>query len=171
MALSQVNSLFAFRLYRQLVSLPEYQSDNVFFSPLSLSVALAAVSVGARGDTYEALYDGLGFNSTNLSEEEVDQGFQDILQNLNKEEKVDLRAGSALFVSNSFTPKTDFLDGMKTYFLSACFTTDFTNRAEAAKSINDYVKKETKGKITNFVDQLDPSTLMYLVSFIYFRGN
>ena len=164
------NSMFAFRLYKQLVSQAEYQNENVFFSPLSLSVALAALTLGARGETNEELFDGLGFNLSHVTEQGVHEGFRDILQNLNQQEEIDLRAGSALFVSDAFKPNADFLERMNTFYLSDGFTTNFKKTTEAAKIINDYVKTKTNGKISNLVDQLDPGTVMYLVSYIYFKG-
>lgn len=170
MELVRPNGMFAFSLYKQIVSQAKYQDENVFFSPLSLSVALAALTLGAGGETYEALLDGLAFNKSDITEEGVHEGFHDILQNINKQQGIDLKSGSALFVSDAFKPKTAFLEDMKTFYLSDGFTTDFTKNAEAAKMINDYVKNGTNGKISNLVDQLDPATVMYLVSYVYFKG-
>ncbi|XP_062398708.1 serine protease inhibitor A3N-like [Sardina pilchardus] len=170
MELARPNSMFAFSLYKQIVSQPEYQDSNVFFSPVSLSVALAALTLGARGETYDALFNGLALNNSDITEEGVHEGFRDILQNLNEQKGIDLNAGSALFVSDAFKPKASFLEDLKTFYLSEGFTTDFTKNTEAAKMINDYVKTKTNGKISNLVDQLDPATVMYLVSYIYFKG-
>lgn len=135
-----------------------------------MSVALAALTLGARGETYDALFDGLALNDSDITEEGVHEGFRDILQNLNEQKEIDLKAGSALFMSDAFKPKDEFLDDLKTFYLSDGFKTDFTKTGEAAKVINDYVSNKTNGKISNLVDQVDPATVMYLVSYIYFKG-
>ncbi|KAJ8380697.1 hypothetical protein SKAU_G00014750 [Synaphobranchus kaupii] len=69
------NLNFAFHLHKHISALPDSQSKNVFFSPLSVSVALAALSLGARGKTHQQLFEGLGFNGTDITAEEVNQAF------------------------------------------------------------------------------------------------
>uniref|UniRef100_A0A672YAW6 Thyroxine-binding globulin n=1 Tax=Sphaeramia orbicularis TaxID=375764 RepID=A0A672YAW6_9TELE len=60
------NKDFALRLYTNLANHADSQGKNIFFSPVSVSVALAALSVGARGETHEQLFTGLGFNMLHL---------------------------------------------------------------------------------------------------------
>ena len=56
---------FAFTLYKHLVA--SAPGKNVFISPVSISTALAMLSLGARGYTREQLLQGLGFNLTDSS--------------------------------------------------------------------------------------------------------
>ncbi|XP_036383063.1 alpha-1-antitrypsin-like protein CM55-SI [Megalops cyprinoides] len=164
------NMDFAFRLYEHISAQNNSQSKNVFFSPLSVSVALAALSLGARGQTNQQLFEGLGFNGTDLTEEEVNEAFQHIFQDLNKKTGVDLSLGSALFADDNFKPRTEFLESMKRYYQAEGFSTDFLKAEEAKEQINKYVEEKTKGKIAKLVDELDPETVMFLVSYIYFKG-
>uniref|UniRef100_A0A4W5LBC2 Thyroxine-binding globulin n=1 Tax=Hucho hucho TaxID=62062 RepID=A0A4W5LBC2_9TELE len=150
---------FAYSLYNQLVAQPDNQGKNVFFSPLSVSLALAALSVGAKGQTHQQLFTGLGFNSSLLTQEQVDQAFQTILTQLNQKVGVNLTVGSALFLQNTFTPRPEFLEDLKSFYLSEGVTVDFTNTAKAIDTINTYLVKD-----------LDPTTVMYLLSYIYFKG-
>lgn len=166
----QGNLEFACSLYNQLVAQPDNQGKNVFFSPLSVSLVLAALSVGAKGQTHQQLFTGLGFNSSLLTQEQVDQAFQTILTQLNQKNGVDLSIGSALFLHNTFKPHPEFLKDMKRFYLSEGFTVDFTNTAVAIETINKYVGEKTRGKIDKLVKDLDPTTVMYLLSYIYFKG-
>ncbi|XP_029573488.1 alpha-1-antitrypsin [Salmo trutta] len=166
----QGNLEFACSLYNQLVAQPDNQGKNVFFSPLSVSLVLAALSVGAKGQTHQQLFTGLGFNSSLLTQEQVDQAFQTILTQLNQKIGVNLTVGSALFLQNTFTPRPEFLEDLKRFYLSEGVTVDFTNTAKAIDTINTYVGDKTKGKIDKLVKDLDPTTVMYLLSFIYFKG-
>ncbi|XP_071012245.1 alpha-1-antitrypsin-like [Oncorhynchus clarkii lewisi] len=166
----QGNLEFAYSLYNQLVAQPDNQGKNVFFSPLSVSLALAALSVGAKGQTHQQLFTVLGFNSSLLTQEQVDQAFQTILTQLNQKIGVNLTVGSALFMQNTFTPHPEFLEDLKRFYLSEGVTVDFTNTAKAIDTINTYVGDKTKGKIDKLVKDLDPTTVMYLLSYIYFKG-
>lgn len=166
----QGNLEFACSLYNQLVAQPDNQGKNVFFSPLSVSLVLAALSVGAKGQTHQQLFTGLGFNSSLLTQEQVDQAFQTILTQLNQKIGVNLTVGSALFLQNTFTPRPEFLEDLKRFYLSEGVTVDFTNTAKAIDTINTYVGDKTKGKIDKLVKDLDPTTVMYLLSYIYFKG-
>ncbi|KAJ8401546.1 hypothetical protein AAFF_G00378630 [Aldrovandia affinis] len=161
---------FAFRLYKHISALPDSQSKNIFFSPLSVSMALAALSLGARGQTHQQLFEGLGFNRTDITADEVSQAFQHVLQDLNKKTAADLSLGNALFIEETFKPRPEFLESMKLYFQSEGFSTNFSKTEEAKEQINKYVEEKTKGKITNLVEKLDPQTVMYLISYIYFKG-
>ncbi|XP_055775001.1 alpha-1-antitrypsin-like [Salvelinus fontinalis] len=166
----QGNLEFACSLYNQLVAQPDNQGKNVFFSPLSVSLALTALSVGAKGQTHQQLFTGLGFNSSLLTQEQVDQAFQTILTELNQKIGVNLTVGSALFMQNTFTPRPEFLEDLKRFYPSEGVTVDFTNTAKAIDTINTYVEDKTKGKIDKLVKDLDPTTVMYLLSYIYFKG-
>ncbi|XP_061116598.1 hibernation-specific plasma protein HP-55-like [Conger conger] len=166
----QENLDFAFRLYKHISAQTDYQSKNVFFSPLSVSVALAALSVGARGKTHQQLFEGLGFNSTEITTEEVNQAFQHIHHNLNEKTDVDLSLGNALFIGQEFKPRPEFLESMKRYYESEGFSTDFSKPEEAKEQINKYVNEKTKGKISELVQDVDPLTVMYIINYIYFKG-
>ncbi|MCJ8747015.1 hypothetical protein PDJAM_G00148560 [Pangasius djambal] len=167
-ALNEVNSDFAFRLYKSIVS--GAQSQNVFFSPLSVSMALAAVSLGAGGETHQQLLSGLGFNSSVFTSEEMHQAFLDLLLNLNQRTGVDLNVGTAVYVNDTFKPHPEFLEKLKNFYLSDGFSVDFTKTEETSNQINKYVSEKTHGKISKFIENLDSNTIMYLLSYIYFKG-
>lgn len=171
-SLSQVTSAnkeFAFRLFRKLAAHADSEGKNIFFSPVSVSVALAALSVGARGDTHHQLFSGLGFNSSLLTQTDVDQAFQMVLRADSPQE--DTSQGTAVFVDNRFKPQPEFLETLKQSYLADGFNVDFTQTKDSADTINKYVGEKTNGKIDKLVENMDPSTVMYLVSYIYYKGN
>lgn len=165
---SSANKDFAYRLYKQLAT--HSQGKNVFFSPASVTLALAALSVGARGETHWELFRGLGYNSTLLTQAQVDQAFHTLLARHNNTSAEDVSEGTAVFVHNDFKPQQEFLEVMKQSYLADGFNVDFTKTTESADTINKYVADKTNGKIDKLVESLDPSTLMYLVSYIYYKG-
>ena len=61
-SLASSNTDFAFSLYKQLAL--KDPNKNVIFSPLSVSIALAFLSLGAHGPTVTEILEGLKFNLT-----------------------------------------------------------------------------------------------------------
>ncbi|KAK7933876.1 hypothetical protein WMY93_004772 [Mugilogobius chulae] len=161
------NKEFSFRLFSALASQPDNQDKNIFLSPASVSVALGALSVGARGDTHKQLFTELGFNSSLLNQDQVNQAFGQIL---GKNGSEDLTQGTAVFVDNKFKPTPEFLDTLKQSYFTDGFTVDFTKTTDSADTINKYVSDKTSGKIDKMVEDLDEGTVMYLLSYIYFKG-
>ncbi|KAF1377056.1 hypothetical protein PFLUV_G00217930 [Perca fluviatilis] len=166
---NEANKEFSFRLYRQLAAHADSQGQNIFFSPASVSTALAMLSVGAQGETHRQLFSGLGFNSSILTQTDVDQSFQMFLQRANNTSQ-DASEGTAVFVDNRFKPKPEFLQTLKQSYLADGFNVDFTKATESADTINKYVEEKTNGKIDKLVENLDPDTVMYLISYIYYKG-
>ncbi|XP_054467072.1 serpin A3-5-like [Anoplopoma fimbria] len=164
------NKAFAYRLYMKLAAHADSQGKNIFFSPVSVSVALAALSVGARGETHRQLFSGLGFNNSLLTQTDVDQTFQMLLQRTNNTSQEDTNEGTAVFMDNRFKAQPEFLETLKQSYLADGFNVDFTQTKDSADTINKYVEEKTNGKIDKLVESLDPNTVMYLLSYIYYKG-
>ncbi|XP_054423053.1 alpha-1-antichymotrypsin [Pteronotus mesoamericanus] len=167
--LASSNTDFAFSLYKQLAL--KNPQKNVVFSPMSISMALAFVSLGARGTTLTEILGGLKFNLTEISETEIHQGFQHLLHALNQSKSLmQLSVGNAMFVDGKLTLLDKFRDDAKALYASEAFSTNFRASATAKKLINDYVKEKTQGKILDLIQSLDPSTVMVLVNYIFFKA-
>ncbi|KAM3610979.1 uncharacterized protein V6R79_011742 [Siganus canaliculatus] len=162
------NKDFAFSLYRKLAAHADAQDKNVFYSPASVSVALAALSVGARGETHRQLFSGLGFNNTLLTQADVDQAFHTLLERSNSNQ--DTNEGTAVFVDDHFKPRPEFLETLKQSYFTDGFSLDFAKSTESTAAINKYVNDKTNGKIKKLVDGVNGNTVMYLISYIYFKG-
>merc|ERR1712168_124566 len=164
------NKGFAFNLYRQLAAQTDSQGKNIFFSPSSISLALAALSVGSRGQTHQQLFSGLGFNTSVLTQADVNQAFHGLLTAASKTSSEDISSGTAVFVDNKFKPEAEFLQTLSQSYMAEGFNVDFTKPTESAATINKYVGDKTHGKIDQLVENLDPATIMYLISYIYYKG-
>ena len=167
--LASSNTDFAFSLYKQLAL--KNPSKNVIFSPLSISMALAFLSLGARGSTLTEILEGLKFNLTETPETEIHRGLQHLLQMLNRpSNELQLSVGNAMFVQEQLKLLDKFREDALALYTSEAFSTNFKD-PEAAKSlINDYVKNKTQGKIVDLFMDLDPLTKVILVNYIYFKG-
>ncbi|NP_001099059.2 serpin peptidase inhibitor, clade A (alpha-1 antiproteinase, antitrypsin), member 7 precursor [Danio rerio] len=168
-SLINMNNDFAFHLYKRLIESPDYQSKNIFFSPFSVSMALSELSLGAGGDTKQQLLSGIGYNSAIFSTEEMHQLFHSLLEEIGNRTEVDIDVGTALYASDRFKPHSKFLEDMKEFYHSDGFTVDFSVK-ETVDQINKYVEEKTHGKISQAVDNLEKDTLMFLLTYIYFKG-
>ncbi|XP_024423998.2 alpha-1-antichymotrypsin [Desmodus rotundus] len=163
------NTDFAFSLYRQLAL--KNPNKNVVFSPMSISMALAFLSLGARDTTLTEILRGLKFNLTETSETEIHQGFQHLLRALSQPSNLlQLSVGNAMFVHEKLELLGKFRDDAKALYASEAFSTNFQDSAAAKKLINDYVEEKTQGKIVDLVKSLDTRTVMILVNYIFFKA-
>ena len=168
-ALSKPNADFAFALYKKLSALPEFQSKNIFFSPLSISMALSMLALGVKGDTFSELYQALGY--AEMTPETVNVAYEHIFHMLGHEkENMQLDVSSAVALRSGASVVDKFLGDAKHYFESELFTVDFTKRDVAIEEINKYIAQQTNNTITDMVKEVDSDTLMILINCIYFRG-
>ena len=162
------NTGFAIRLLRELQK--EQPGDNIFISPLSVSVALAMTYNGANGTTREAMRSTLGLDG--MSDEEINAGFQQLIESLLSADKdVSLNIGDSIWVRSGFATAVDpvFTDALRKYYASEVFTKPFD--ASTVDEVNSWVSEETKGKISKLLDSIEPDNVMFLINAIYFKGD
>jgi serpin B len=147
---------------------------NMFFSPYSVSTALAMTYGGARGNTEKEMAKTLRFS---LDQENLHSAFAHVEARLNKLQK----AGSIkLSVANSLWPQQDyeFLDEyislVKKHYGVSITALDYKRAREAArKMINKWVEDKTQNKIKDLIQPgiLTALARLVLVNAIYFKGN
>ncbi|KAF6132828.1 serpin family A member 6 [Phyllostomus discolor] len=155
---------FAFDLYKHLVA--SAPGENIFISPVSISMSLAMLSLGARGPTRAQLLRGLGFNLTEMPEAQIHHNFQ-YLHHLLKE--LDATLGNALFLNQSLDLLESFSADAKLYYELDTLAID-QDWATASKQINEYIKNKTQEKTVNLFSALDSPAVLILVNYIFFKG-
>lgn len=164
------NRLFAADLYGKLRS----SKGNVFFSPYSISTALAMVYGGARGETATQMAQTLGFS---LPGDQLHPAFASLGDHLNAVQKaghVQLAVANSLWPQSGFGFLPDYLDLCKKYYGTAIQSVDYVGQTEAArKQINDWVEDKTRKKIVELLQpgMIDAATRLVLVDAIYFKGD
>lgn len=169
LGLASSNTDFALSLYKQLAS--KTPNENVIFSPLSVSIALAFLSLGAQGSTLTEILEGLKFNLTETPDAEIHRGFQHLLRTLRQpSNELQLSVGNAMFVSEQLKLLEKFTADARALYAAEAFSTNFQDSAAAERLINDYVKNRSRGKIVDLVKDLDLNTAMVLVNYIFLKG-
>ncbi|NWT69995.1 A1AT protein, partial [Prunella himalayana] len=163
------NTDFAFQFYRQATT--QEPDKNIFFSPVSISAALALLALGSQGRSQAQLLEGLAFNLTTIQKEEIHDGFRQLLRWLSRPgSQVQLSMGNTLFMDKHLKPMKTFLKDIKKLYRGKVVSSSFQNPTKAKKEINDYVKNKTRGNINQILEDLDPNTLMVIVNYIYFKA-
>ncbi|XP_055448738.1 corticosteroid-binding globulin-like [Psammomys obesus] len=167
--LAPINTDFAFNLYNRLVNLNP--NKNILVSPVSISMALAMLSLGPGDQTGTRLLQGLGFNFTEASEAEIHQDFQHLSRLLSQSDmSSSMSLGNIMFFDQNLKLEDSFLAAIKHYYGSEAFAIDFKNWTQASQQINTYVERKTQGKIMQvFSDPSDLAPFM-LLNYIFFKG-
>ncbi|XP_032318288.1 serpin B9 isoform X3 [Camelus dromedarius] len=167
-ALSEAIGTFALRLLKILCQ--DDPSHNVFYSPVSISSALAMVFLGAEGDTAAQVAQLLSLNP----EKDIHQGFQSLLAALNKPgTQYVLRTANGLFGEETCEFLSTFQESCLRFYRAELEKLSFASAAEPSrKQINAWVSKKTEGKIPELLpfNSIDEQTRLVLVNAIYFKG-
>jgi serpin B len=168
------NDIFAFNAYQTLKD-----DNNLFFSPYSISLALAMTYAGARGDTEQQMADTLHFN---LPQERLHPTFNSLDLELSRrgqgakgkdEEGFRLNIVNAIWGQEGFTFLQDFLDILAQNYGAGIRLLDFKNAPEESRiAINNWVSDQTEGRIKNLIPQgaIDAMTRLVLTNAIYFNA-
>jgi serpin B len=178
------NNKFALELFEKLQS----AKGNLFFSPYSISTALAMVYAGASNETESQMAGVLHFpvsenRRTDSSSKPLPDrqqfalAFGKIIQDLNNRGQkgaYTLTVANALWGQKDYGFLEKFLELIETSYDGRLNEVDFVSAAETARrTINAWVEKKTNGKIKNLISQgvLDSMTRLVLTNAIYFKGN
>lgn len=165
--LAPTNVDFGFNLYHHLAAKDPHK--NILISPVSISMALAMMSHGASGPTKTKLFQEMGFNTTDLTEDEICQSFQQLSHLLTQSDSnLKMNMGNTVFLDQSLNPRDSFLADIKKYHESEALITK--NWPEASQSINKCVESRTQSKITDVFSDEDHKAPLILVNYIVLRG-
>jgi len=164
--LIEVGNAFAFDLLRAVSGRTD---DNVFLSPLSVSMALGMALNGAAGETFDAMRRTLGHGEAEL--EAINAAYRDLIRLLvDLDRSVDIGIGNSVWHHQDFAAEPPFLDAARTYFDAEVEGLDFRDPA-APDVINAWVAERTKGRIPTIIDSIDPYEIMFLVNAVYFKAS
>jgi len=161
------NNSFGLNLFRQ-VNASEY-NNNVFISPLSVSMALAMTLNGANGATLDSMQRALAF--TGISPQEINETYLSLIGLfIQLDPQVKFQIANSIWYRNTFSVEGAFIDLNRQYFNAEVRSLDFAS-VSAADIINGWVDVNTNGKIKSIIDPPIPDNMMmYLINAIYFKG-
>lgn len=160
------NNQFALDLYSELKD----KEDNIFFSPYSISVALAMTYEGARGQTAEEMQSVFHFPEDNSARR---SSFAALYNNINnKSAEYQLSTANALWIQKDYKLLDNYTNVVQNYYGGRATNVDFASE-DARKTINNWVEDKTNNKIKDLFPQgsLNGYTRLVLTNAIYFKGD
>ena len=162
------NSKFALELYRELI---KTEKGNLFFSPYSISTALAMVYAGARGETAKEMAKTCRFT---MNEKELHETFSILRKKIQSNRKsCRLSVANSLWAQKGYCFWNSYFAMLSRYYEAGVKTVDFKNDLEdSRKTINEWVSKKTEEKIKELFQKgiLNKMVRLVLVNAIYFKG-
>ena len=166
--IAEGNSNFASDLYQQIKPEPV----NIFYSPISISSALAMTYAGARGETLNQISKTLYFSK---NQEELHKSYNVLITELSnsKSEGIQLNIANSLWLQENMKINDQFLSITEKYYNAGVIPVNFITDPEKSRlEINNWVESNTNKKITNLLPDgsIHSQTMMVLVNAIYFKG-
>jgi len=169
------NTAFAFELYQAL----REQEGNIFYSPYSISLALAMTYAGARSETAQQMADTLHFL---LDQDRLHPAFNWLDAELASRgegaqgkdgEGFRLNIVNAVWGQKDYEFLSDFMDALAENYGAGLRILDFINETEETRfAINQWVSYQTKGRIKDLIPPgvINELTRLVLTNAIYFNA-
>jgi serpin B len=158
-------------------SLKKEKEENFFFSPFSISFALAMAYAGARGETREQMAKVLHFERSSkqicLALNEVSRSLKEIDESkiYGDAQAFKLNLANSIWGQEGYEYKSDFRELLLKYYGTDLKLQDFIQFPEKARQeINRWVSKETEKKIRDLIPAggINDMTRLVLANAIYF---
>jgi len=161
------NNQFAFELYSEL---EKSEQENIFYSPYSISAALAMTYEGAKAQTADEMKSVFHFPENNI----LRPNFAAIYNDINEDGKAyELRTGNALWVQQDYPFLEDYTNRVEQYSGGKAANLDFVGETEKSRqTINSFIEEQTNNKIKDLLPpgSLNALTRLVLTNAIYFKG-
>ncbi len=158
---------FGLHLFGVLVE--DAPESNLFVSPTSAAFSLAMTYNGAAGETAAQMARILGIEGMTL--EEANRANQEWLNALaNPGRKVELSLANSIWIRQGFSVEPAFIDRNRTFYRAEVRQLDF-NSPSAVRTINDWVSRNTRGKIPTIIEEIDPLDMLFLINALYFKAD
>lgn len=158
---------FDYELFKTIVN--KQPGNNIFISPLSVSLALAMTANGAVGPTFDEMHRVLGLGQ--MSPERVNEYYKELAAVLPETDpRVVIKIANSIWYRLGMDFETSFLNLNREYYQAEIVGLDFA-LPESPDRINSWVREKTMDKIMEIVaGPIDPLTVMYLINAVYFKG-
>lgn len=163
------NTRFGLKLFSQIYQ--QEKANNIFISPLSLTLALQMLNGGATGATHEAIASVL--ETPGMEQAQIDYTLAALKTQLQEmDSEVELAIANSFWMNQSKSFNAEFIQRNQNIYQAITQEVDFNNPANTALLINGWVAEETHQKIDHILEtnDFDSTTIALLVNAIYFKS-
>ena len=159
---------FALDLYQQLRT----EEGNLFFSPSSISTALAMTCAGAAGETEAEMASTLHFQMPKDQLHDGMRALQAFWTTPDKKKGIRLNLANRLWGHEGYEFLPEFLTVTREKYAAELARLNFAQTEDARQTINGWVEKQTEDKITDLIPAgvLSADTKLVLTNAVYFHG-
>ena len=160
--LGKAVNAFAFDLYKEIA---KEEKGNIFFSPLSISMALALAYEGAAGETREEMRKVLHFDN------DISAQYKAILNIIKNTppEAGEVLIANAIWPDKNLSARKEYMEKLRKYYDSEAIELDYTDVDQAVSAINNWTNEKTRGEIKEVVTHDDfKDTFLSISNAIYF---
>jgi len=168
------NNSFAVDYYNKLDSNPENDGKNIFFSPFSISTALAMTYEGADGKTAEEMRKVFYFPQDDTVRQSSFAKLYNSLNESSSKGNYSLNIANALWNEKTYSFKQSFYNTIDNYYYGKSTPVDFLNAPEEQRQlINKWVEDQTNKRIVGLLPEnsIKDITVLVLTNAIYFKGD
>ncbi|MCM1489399.1 MAG: hypothetical protein NC095_01030 [Muribaculum sp.] len=143
------------------------QSGNIAISPLSVAIALSMTANSCDDSTENTILEILGCDDLYTLSSVVNQLMRYLSSSNNG---IILELANSAYYKNELTPFKEWETILSSKLYSSVLPLDFDNPS-SIDIINDWCSLNTHGKILNFLNSLDSSSVVLLLNTLYFYGS
>ena len=165
-SIAKANNEFAIDFYKQISN----DTDNHFFSSLSMYTAFSILYEGARGNTADELAETFGFETDDTIRH---NDTAHMISSINRNDRhATLTMANALWIAKWFSLYDSYSGIAHDTYKSTAKTVDFTDPKDSVDRINKWAADNTNNKIKKVVTPNDVNdlTAMVINNAIYFKG-
>lgn len=166
-SLVEANNRFAWKLFGVL----RKQDGNLFWSPFSVSTALAMTYAGAAGSTAAEMAEALELGGVGGG---VHEAYESLLAGLTPtgDAGYRLEIANALWSHATYAFRPEFLAIGRERYRAELRSLDFAQGQAARQTINEWVARQTADRIRDLIppNVLTPLTRLVLTNAVYFKG-
>jgi serine protease inhibitor len=163
---SQSYNGFGFTLFGSLIQ--QNAGKNTFISPTSIALALAITTNGAAGSTQASMRKTLGASGGSVAD--FNASNKALMAELtNPGRDLQFTIANALWLNKRFTLVPAFVTTSRDVFSATAQDLPFGD-ASAAQTINEWVDKNTNGRIPEIVDSTSPDDVLVITNAIAMKA-
>lgn len=164
---------FGFDLLKIFNQDQKLKDENLFYSPTSISLSLAMVFLGSRGNTAEQIakafkWYGHEFEDVHLALKSLQEAVQE-----SEHDNLELKIANRIWGDSELEETAEFRESSLEFYNAPISKVDFKESSERSReAINNWVEQYTARKIKGFLppQSVNQDTRLALINAIYFKG-
>ena len=164
---------FGFDLLKVFNQEERLGEENLFYSPASISLSIAMVSLGSRGNTADQIAKAFKWYAHKFEEIHLAlKSLQEAVQE-SENDNLEMKIANGIWGHQELHEAGEFKESTMEFYNTSLAKVDFKEGPERARDeINNWVERNTARKVKNFLpsNAINRDTRLALINAVYFQG-